>query len=45
VKRHELTDEQWIIIKPILPKRTATTGRKPRDQLVQEPVMVGELQD
>ena len=31
MKRHELTDEQWIIIKPILPKRTATTGRKPRD--------------
>jgi len=31
MKRHELTDEQWILIGPILPKRTATTGRKPRD--------------
>jgi len=31
VKRHELTDEQWEVIEPILPKRTATTGRKPKD--------------
>jgi len=31
MKRHELTDEQWELIEPILPKRTATTGRKPRD--------------
>jgi transposase len=31
MKRHELTDEQWDIIEPILPKRTATTGRKPKD--------------
>lgn len=31
MKRHELTDEQWEIIEPILPKRTATTGRRPRD--------------
>ncbi len=31
MKRYELTDEQWGLIKPYLPKRTATTGRKPRD--------------
>ena len=31
MKRHELTDEQWDLIEPILPKRTATTGRKPRN--------------
>ena len=31
MKRHELTDEQWEVIEPILPKRTATTGRKPKD--------------
>lgn len=30
-KRYELTDEQWVLIEPILPKRTATTGRKPKD--------------
>jgi transposase len=30
-KRYELTDEQWALIEPILPKRTATTGRKPKD--------------
>ena len=32
MKRHELTDEQWELIELVLPKRTATTGRKPRDQ-------------
>jgi transposase len=31
MKRYELTDEQWQLIEPILPKRTATTGRKPKD--------------
>ncbi len=31
MKRHTLTDEQWEVIEPILPKRTATTGRKPKD--------------
>jgi len=30
-KRYELTDEQWQAVEPILPKRTATTGRKPKD--------------
>jgi transposase len=31
MQRHELTDEQWELIKPLLPKRTATTGRPPSD--------------
>jgi transposase len=30
-KRYELTDEQWQVVEPILPKRTATTGRKAKD--------------
>jgi transposase len=30
-KRYELTDEQWALIEPLLPQRTATTGRKPKD--------------
>src|SRR5260370_20335529 len=29
--RHELTDEQWAAVQPLLPKRTAKTGRKPSD--------------
>jgi len=31
MRRHELSDEQWELIKPVLPQRTATTGRPPRD--------------
>ncbi len=31
MKRHELTDEQWEAIEPILPKRTARTEREPND--------------
>jgi transposase len=31
MKRHEVTDEQWELIQPILPKRTAKTGRPPSD--------------
>ena len=31
MRRHELSDEQWELIKPVLPARTATTGRRPRD--------------
>jgi transposase len=31
MKRHELTDEQWELIHPILPPRTAKTGRPPSD--------------
>jgi transposase len=30
-KRYELTDEQWQAVEPLLPKRTAKTGRKPKD--------------
>jgi transposase len=30
-KRYELTDEQWQVVEPILPKRTAKTGRKPKN--------------
>jgi len=32
MKRHEISDEQWNLIQHLLPKRTARTGRKPRDQ-------------
>ena len=31
MRRHELSDEQWELIKPLLPERTARTGRTPRD--------------
>jgi transposase len=31
MKRHELTDEQWQLVGPILPPRSAQTGRPPRD--------------
>lgn len=31
MKRHAVTDEQWEVIQPILPKRTAKTGRPPSD--------------
>jgi transposase len=29
MKRHELTDEQWELVHPILPPRKAKTGRPP----------------
>lgn len=31
MKRHELTDEQWELVHPILPPRKAKTGRPPSD--------------
>jgi len=31
MKRHDVTDEQWEVIQPILPKRAAKTGRPPLD--------------
>jgi transposase len=31
MRRHELTDEQWALVQPLLPRRTATTGRTPSD--------------
>ena len=30
-KRHELTDEQWELIAPLIPERKARTGRPPKD--------------
>ncbi len=29
--RHQLTDAQWSAVQPLLPQRTATTGRTPSD--------------
>lgn len=34
MKRHEVTDDQWELIHPILPQRTATTGRPRSDPRV-----------
>lgn len=31
MRRHELTDQEWELVHPILPPRTATTGRPPSD--------------
>lgn len=31
MNRHELTDEQWELVHPILPPRKAKTGRPPSD--------------
>ena len=31
MKRHELTDEQWQVVKPFIPRRVARTGRPPAD--------------
>lgn len=31
MKRHEITDEQWALIGPLLPQRSARTGRPPSD--------------
>lgn len=32
MKRHELTDEQWELIGPLVPVKAAKTGRPPRDR-------------
>ena len=32
MKRHELTDEQWALIEPLVPPSRARTGRPPRDR-------------
>lgn len=32
MKRHALTDEQWDLVKPLIPRRVARTGRLPRDE-------------
>jgi transposase len=31
MRRHQLTDGQWALVEPLLPKRTARTGRTPSD--------------
>jgi transposase len=32
MKRHELTDEQWELLEPLVPQSTAKTGRPPKDR-------------
>ena len=32
MKRHELTDEQWVLIEPFVPPSVARTGRPSRDR-------------
>jgi transposase len=34
MKRHAVTDPEWKLIEPLLPRRTATTGRPPSDPRV-----------
>jgi transposase len=31
MKRHELTDEQWELVSPLIPRSTARTGRPAKD--------------
>jgi transposase len=35
MKRHALTDEQWALVEPHLPRSTARTGRPARDRRTQ----------
>jgi transposase len=35
MKRHELTDEQWAFVEPLVPLSTARTGRPPKDRRTQ----------
>ena len=30
-RRHEVTDEQWEFLEPLIPRHAARTGRKPKD--------------
>jgi transposase len=32
MKRHALTDEQWLLVDPLIPRSTAKTGRRPSDR-------------
>ena len=32
MKRHELTDEQWALVEPLVPRSVARTGRPARDR-------------
>jgi transposase len=31
MKRHELTDEQWELVSPRIPRKAASTGRPAKD--------------
>ena len=35
MKRHQLTDEQWALVEPLLPRSTARTGRPAKDRRTQ----------
>ena len=32
MKRHELEDDQWELVEPLVPKSVAKTGRRPKDR-------------
>jgi transposase len=34
MERHELTDEQWELVEPMIPRKAAKTGRPPVDRRV-----------
>ena len=34
MKRHALTDEQWLLVEPLIPPKSARTGRPPRQPRV-----------
>ena len=34
MKRHELTDEQWELVEPMIPRKVASTGRPSKDPRV-----------
>ena len=34
LKRHEIMDEQWALIEPLVPPSAARTGRPPRDRRI-----------
>lgn len=34
MKRHELTDEQWNLVDPLIPRKEARTGRPPKDRRI-----------
>ena len=34
MKRHELTDEQWALLEPLIPESNALTGRPARDRRI-----------
>jgi len=34
MKRHEVTDDEWVILKPLIPVSDAKTGRPAKDPRV-----------